>query len=416
VRSRIAIDQSDVLVDIEPNFPTPHKLTPPATPTMPTVILDLDGTLINTEQLVDEVVGDVIAELARARGRVLDASVVHDALERVRGMRPLEASRALIDELKLEDLDAESLLARTAPLLNARWSEVELMPGALRLLEHLRERNVKFGLATSTPREYLKLKMAAHENILNMMSCVVTGCMVSKGKPDPEIFQLAARHLGADASDCVVIEDTPVGCEAARRAGMRTIAVPSIRDRKAFDEWSDETIHSLYDLNLSKWELPAFSDWIPVASDVSEQVLPVPPVVMRGPVVKGFGRGSKMLGIPTANLDIVPLKFQVDSLAPGIYMGFAAMRGKIHEMVMSIGWNPYFDNAKKTIEPWLLHDFGENDFYGEELGLVVSAYIRPEANFTTLEDLIRRIHRDADVSREMLKLDPFKSTRQLLIA
>jgi len=197
---------------------------------------------------------------------------------------------------------------------------------------------------------------------------------------------------------------------------MRTIAVPSIRDRKAFDEWSDETIHSLYDLNLSKWELPAFSDWIPVASDVSEQVLPVPPVVMRGPVVKGFGRGSKMLGIPTANLDIVPLKFQVDSLAPGIYMGFAAMRGKIHEMVMSIGWNPYFDNAKKTIEPWLLHDFGENDFYGEELGLVVSAYIRPEANFTTLEDLIRRIHRDADVSREMLKLDPFKSTRQLLIA
>ena len=197
---------------------------------------------------------------------------------------------------------------------------------------------------------------------------------------------------------------------------MRTIAVPSIRDRKAFDEWSDETLHSLYDLNLSKWELPAFNDWIPVASDVSEQVLPVPPVVMRGPVVKGFGRGSKMLGIPTANLDIVPLKFQVDSLAPGIYMGFAAMRGEIHEMVMSIGWNPYFDNAKKTIEPWLLHDFGENDFYGEELGLVVSAYIRPEANFTTLEDLIRRIQRDATLAREMLKLDPFKSTRQLLIA
>ena len=54
-------------------------------------------------------------------------------------------------------------------------------------------------------------------------------------------------------------------------------------------------------------------------------------------------------------------------------------------MVMSIGWNPFFDNAKKTIEPWLLHEFG-GDFYDQELRLHVLGYIRPEANFTTLED------------------------------
>jgi riboflavin kinase len=132
--------------------------------------------------------------------------------------------------------------------------------------------------------------------------------------------------------------------------------------------------------------------------------------------VKGFGRGSKMLGIPTANLDIVPLKFQVDALAPGIYMGFATMRGECHEMVMSIGWNPYFDNSKKTIEPWLLHNFGESDFYGEELGLMVCGYIRPEANFTTLEALIERINRDAEVARVMLKREPFQATRALLLA
>ena len=109
------------------------------------------------------------------------------------------------------------------------------------------------------------------------------------------------------------------------------------------------------------------------------------------------------------------LKFQVDSLAPGIYLGFAKLRGKIYQQVMSIGWNPFFDNAKKTIEPWLLHDFGDDgDFYGEELELVVSAYLRPEADFTTLEALITRIHRDAEVARTMLQREELKHTVELL--
>jgi len=119
------------------------------------------------------------------------------------------------------------------------------------------------------------------------------------------------------------------------------------------------------------------------------------PIRMAGPVVKGFGRGSKMLGIPTANLDVAPLKLQADALAPGIYFGWASVAksdprdvgGGVYRMVMSIGWNPFFDNSKKTIEPWLLHTF-ERDFYEQELRITVLGYVRPEANFTTIEDLI----------------------------
>lgn len=377
----------------------------------PVVILDLDGTVINTEQLVDEVVSAVVAEIAPE----IPPARVHDELEKVRGRRPLEASRALALALALP-VDGDELLRRTSPLLNARWHEVRLMPGARRLIDHLERRGVRFGLATSTPGEYLVRKMAAHEDVMEKMACVVTGCMVSRGKPDPEIFDLARVELAqAESRECVVIEDTPVGCEAASKAGMRAIAVPSIRDRKCFEPWSEEVLHSLYDLELEKFGLPAFDDWLSLNDGSNDRVLPVPPVVMRGPVVKGFGRGSKMLGIPTANLDIVPLKSQVDSLAPGIYLGFATVRGQTHEMVMSIGWNPYFDNAKKTIEPWLLHEF-ENDFYGEELALVCCGYIRPEADFTTLEALVERIHRDAQVARVMLKTDPFSATRELVVA
>ena len=54
---------------------------------------------------------------------------------------------------------------------------------------------------------------------------------------------------------------------------------------------------------------------------------------------------------------------QSDALAPGIYFGHAALPGgRIYDMVMSIGWNPFFDNARKTIEPWLLHEFESGAF------------------------------------------------------
>ena len=80
--------------------------------------------------------------------------------------------------------------------------------------------------------------------------------------------------------------------------------------------------------------------------------------------------------------------------------------GGVYRMVMSIGWNPFFDNSKKTIEPWLLHEF-ERDFYEQELRITVLGYVRPEANFTTIEDLIQRIHRDAEVAKTCLALDTF---------
>lgn len=81
-------------------------------------------------------------------------------------------------------------------------------------------------------------------------------------------------------------------------------------------------------------------------------------------------------------------------------------------MVMSIGWNPFFDDAKKTIEPWLLDETLPEEFYGAELRLTVCAYLRPEANFTTLENLVARIRRDAEVAEAALRAAPFKASAE----
>lgn len=87
----------------------------------------------------------------------------------------------------------------------------------------------------------------------------------------------------------------------------------------------------------------------------------------------------------------------------GIYLGWASIGAskQVYKMVMSIGFNPYYNNTEKTAEPWLLHTF-EQDFYDEQLRLLVCGYIRPEANFESLEALVQRIHEDAAVTKVAL--------------
>mmetsp|Transcript_37821 Transcript_37821/g.119301 ORF Transcript_37821/g.119301 Transcript_37821/m.119301 type:complete len:201 (-) Transcript_37821:21-623(-) len=186
---------------------------------------------------------------------------------------------------------------------------------------------------------------------------------------------------------------------------MRVLVIPSVRNRSAYPPASDRVAFksSLLDLRPESYGFPPFGDWRAGA-------LPLDGVWrMKGAVVKGFGRGSKELGIPTANLPAEAIRESVGHAVCGIYIGYAGvgMSAAVYPMVMSIGWNPFYKNEEKTVEPWLLHEF-EEDFYGEELRLVVCGYIRPEADFVSLEALIAEIHNDASIARAVLPTEPFK--------
>eukprot|EP00930_Biecheleria_cincta_P077337 TRINITY_DN64617_c0_g1_i1.p1 TRINITY_DN64617_c0_g1~~TRINITY_DN64617_c0_g1_i1.p1 ORF type:complete len:152 (-),score=33.36 TRINITY_DN64617_c0_g1_i1:32-457(-) len=130
----------------------------------------------------------------------------------------------------------------------------------------------------------------------------------------------------------------------------------------------------------------------------------IQPVRLRAEVVRGFGRGSRQLGFPTANLkiswDADPSSLNeeermvrefADSHSTGIYCAFGRIEEPVgqqlvYKVAMSMGWNPTFSDVKaKTIEPWILHTFSE-DFYGCHLRLLVLAYVRPELRFESLEE------------------------------
>ncbi|XP_070156101.1 riboflavin kinase [Polyergus mexicanus] len=126
------------------------------------------------------------------------------------------------------------------------------------------------------------------------------------------------------------------------------------------------------------------------------------PYFVSGTVIKGFGRGSKALGIPTANFPESVVNGLPKDLDTGVYYGWASLRGQVYKMVTSIGWNPYYKNEKKSMEVHLLHKF-HNDFYGEKIKVIITGYIRPEKDFSSLEELIKEIKNDIAIAEQRLE-------------
>ncbi|CAI9087614.1 OLC1v1021725C1 [Oldenlandia corymbosa var. corymbosa] len=341
------------------------------------------------------VVSDVLKTHLLKYGKQWDLKTAYKII----GKTPLEAAAAVIEDYELP-LSPDEFLSETNPIFSTQWCNIKPQPGANRLISHLRGHGVPMALASNSPRENVELKISYHPGWKEAFSVIVCGDEVKNGKPSPEIFLEAAKRLNIDPSSCLVIEDSIPGVTAGKAAGMEVVAVPSVPKQSDNFAMADEVINSLLDLQPEKWGLPPFQDWI-------EGTLPIEPWHIGGPVVKGFGRGSKVLGIPTANLSIEGYSDLLSEYPSGVYFGWAGLSGRgVFKMVMSIGWNPYFNNTEKTIEPWLLHEFKE-DFYGEELHLVIVGYIRPETNFPSLESLIAKIYEDRGIAERALDLPQY---------
>ncbi|XP_034115811.1 putative riboflavin kinase isoform X1 [Drosophila albomicans] len=126
------------------------------------------------------------------------------------------------------------------------------------------------------------------------------------------------------------------------------------------------------------------------------------PIYACGEIVRGFGRGSKELGIPTANMSLEAVKALPDSLQTGVYYGWAKVNDSdVHKMVLSIGWNPFYNNKEKSVETHILHEF-KCDLYGRTLKICIVGYLRPEQNFDSLEALIETINSDIDQAKTLL--------------
>lgn len=128
-------------------------------------------------------------------------------------------------------------LSHTSPPTCSRWHGCRLLPGVMRLLQHLQTHHPTLPLAivTSTPLATFNAKMTTHASLKHAFSVVVTGDAVAAGKPAPDGFLQAADRLGVPPAACLVVEDALTGVEAALAAGMRVVAVPSVTGGQAWD-------------------------------------------------------------------------------------------------------------------------------------------------------------------------------------
>jgi len=105
------------------------------------------------------------------------------------------------------------------------------LPGVIRIINELKSEGFKLALGSSGPPENVELLLTSLR-IKNYFDTIITAAEIKKGKPEPDVFLIIAKILNISPKNCIVIEDAPVGIEAAKRAGMISIALTTTHNKE----------------------------------------------------------------------------------------------------------------------------------------------------------------------------------------
>ena len=183
------------------------------------VVFDLDGVLLDSEHVWDE----VREQLARERG-----GRWHERAQReMMGMSSPEWSAYMHDKIGVPD-SPEEINAEVVRRLESLYREhLPAVPGAKEAVERSAER-WPLALASSSNRELIELALELL-GVARLFAATVSSEEVPRGKPAPDVYEEAARRLGVDPSRAAAVEDSHNGIRAAKAAGMRVIAIPNRR-------------------------------------------------------------------------------------------------------------------------------------------------------------------------------------------
>jgi HAD superfamily hydrolase (TIGR01509 family) len=181
------------------------------------VVFDLDGLLLDTEQVWDA----VREELVRERGGRWHDRAQADMM----GMSSPEWSRYLHDELGLAE-PPEELNRLVVERMQGRYRDrLPLVDGAVEAVRRLADR-WPLGLASSSNRPLIDLALEGM-GVADLFRATVSSEEVERGKPAPDVYLEAARRLGVAPERVAAVEDSEAGIRSAKAAGMRIVAIPN---------------------------------------------------------------------------------------------------------------------------------------------------------------------------------------------
>ena len=208
------------------------------------VIFDLDGTLIDSmwvwEKIDEEYLDRFNKEKPDDLSVMIEGRSFRETAELFKSKFQLPRS---IEEIE-EDWN------------NMAWdkykSEVTLKKGAMKLLQTLKEKKIKMGIATSNSRKLVELVTKAN-GISDFFDYVCTATEVQKGKPEPDIYLRVAKGLNKNPRKCLVFEDVVNGIIAGKRANMKVCAVYDEASKDSTPqkiEYADYYVENFTDINL----------------------------------------------------------------------------------------------------------------------------------------------------------------------
>lgn len=210
------------------------------------VIFDMDGVIIDSEPLHDKKNQVLYKELGIEVPLELQYSFT--GTSHIRKWTTLKKMFGLsqdIDELIAMDRDMGYEYTKR------NIGFMKPIDGIKSLIEDLRMNDIKLAVASSSPMDMIQMVLSSFK-LESYFDKLVTADYVKKSKPEPDIFLYAAKQLGTDPADCIVIEDSGNGVRAAKKAGMKCIGYRNINSGKQDLSMADMVVDSLMELDYKK--------------------------------------------------------------------------------------------------------------------------------------------------------------------
>lgn len=183
------------------------------------IIFDLDGVIVDTAKFHflawRKLANDLGFDISDEQNEKLKGVSRNRSLEQILQWGQIQVSQEDFEKYMLSK--NEDYLSRISGM-----DENDLLPGVKEFIDHLNDNNIPFALGSASRNARIILKSLG---IYEKFSAIVDGNDVSKAKPDPEVFLLAAEQMKTAPGDCIVFEDSLAGIEAANTAGMTSIAI-----------------------------------------------------------------------------------------------------------------------------------------------------------------------------------------------
>lgn len=206
-------------------------------------IFDLDGVIVDTVLLHFQ----AWKKMFSAYGKEFSFEEYKDKVDGIPRMR---GARAILEDLPEQELNQAAAKKQDYFLEFLQEKGVKVYQSTVDLIKELRAKSIKAAAISSSKNCRHILERAS---LIDLFEIIITGNDIEKGKPDPDVFLLAAEKLGLENGECLVVEDAVLGVVAANKAGMRCIGIDRYNNPQRLTG-ADIVVSDLSEINIEKIE------------------------------------------------------------------------------------------------------------------------------------------------------------------